>query len=207
MRAARVLILVLLLSLAAGCTTTLPFVPEARPSSAPDATPSAADGLRPAASGTVDVYVTFYGGPDNDPPGSSDISYPNGRHAAAGGTGTYTDPITLATDPRELPPGTVVYDAQLQKYFVMEDECDSCISEWGRNQHPHVDLWTAPAGPGLGACEEALTPDRPVPLQINPPPGRPVDPRPLYDAASGHCWPATTAADPPTPGAPGGAPG
>lgn len=190
MRIARVLILVLLLSLAAGCATALPFVPEARPSAptgapVPDAAPT-------AASGTVDVHVTFYGGPDNDPPGSSDISYPNGRHAAAGGT--YTDPITLATDPRELPPGTVVYDAQLEEYFVMEDDCADCISEWGHNRCAHVDLWTAPAGAGLGSCEEALTPDRPVLLQINPPAARPVDTRPLYDATSGRCWPATGSA-------------
>jgi hypothetical protein len=142
------------------------------------------------AHGTVNVYVTFYGGPDNDPPGSTDIAYPNGRHGTAAGTGSYADPITLATDPRELPPGTVVYDPQLQKYFVMEDDCAECISEWGASHHPHVDLWTGPAGSRLLACEEALTPPGPVPLEINPPADHPVDLRPLYDTATDRCWTA-----------------
>lgn len=188
MSAVRALLLAMVLVAAAACATVVPPVPEAAPAVPP------APRAPAAASGTVDVYVTFYGGLDNDPPGSDDIAYPNGRHATAGGTGTYADPVTLATDPRELPPGTVVYEAQLQKYFVMEDDCDSCISEWAARHRPHVDLWTAQAGSGLLACEEALTPSREVPLQINPPPDRPVDPRPLYDSAAGRCWAAT--ADP-----------
>jgi hypothetical protein len=183
--AARALFLMVVLALVAACATVVPPVPSAAPAAAPPAPRAPA-----APTGTVNVHVTFYGGLDNDPPGSDDIAYPNGRHATAGGTGTYADPVTLATDPRELPPGTVVYEAQLQKYFVMEDDCDSCISEWAAGHRPHVDLWTASAGSGLLACEEALTPSREVALQINPPPDRPVDPRPLYDTA-GRCWPAT----------------
>jgi hypothetical protein len=64
--------------------------------------------------GKVTVEVTFYGGPDNDPPGSTEIAYPNSRHPAAGGTGTYDDPITAASDPRALPPGTLLYDPRLR---------------------------------------------------------------------------------------------
>jgi len=174
--------LLLTLLLTAACATVVPPVPQP---TAPEAPPT-----NPAAHGTVSVYVTFYGGPDNDPPGSTDIAYPNGRHGTAAGTGSYADPITLATDPRELPPGTVVYDPQLQKYFVMEDDCAECISEWGASHHPHVDLWTGPAGSRLLACEEALTPPGPVPLEINPPADHPVDLRPLYDAATDRCWTA-----------------
>lgn len=187
MRAAHRLapVLAAALLLTAACTTVVPSVPDA-PAAVPTAPPP-----DPAAHGTVNVYVTFYGGPDNDPPGSTDIAHPNGRHATAGGAGSYADPITLATDPRELPPGGLVYDPQLKKYFVMEDDCEECITQWGANHRPHVDLWTAPAGAGLPACEEALTPPRQVPLEINPPADRPVDPRPLYDAATNRCWPAT----------------
>ncbi|GDY30080.1 hypothetical protein [Gandjariella thermophila] len=47
------------------------------------------------------MLVTLYGARDNDPPGSSDISYPQ-IHSQAGGTGTYDDPITFATDKDEL---------------------------------------------------------------------------------------------------------
>ena len=177
--------LLLTLLLTAACAAVVPPVPQ-------PATPGpGAASTNPAAHGTVNVYVTFYGGPDNDPPGSTDIAYPNGRHGTAAGTGSYADPITLATDPRELPPGTVVYDAQLQKYFVMEDDCDECITDWGAGHRPHVDLWTAPAGTALLTCEDSLTPPGQVPLEINPPADRPVDPRPLYDAATNRCWPAT----------------
>ncbi len=140
----------------------------------------------PTVTGTVDVFVTFYGGIDNDPPGSDEIAHPNGRHPAAGGTGTFADPITLATDPDELPIGTVVYHPGLKKYFVMEDECDTCIEEWRAERRPHIDLWVSPADDErVLACEDALTPERPVPVEINPPTGRPVDPRPLYDTDEG----------------------
>jgi len=77
----------------------------------------------------VTTIVTFYAGLDNTPPGSNEIAHPNGRHPTAGGTGTYADPTTLATDPRELPVGRLVYCAPLQRYFVMEDDCDACIAE------------------------------------------------------------------------------
>jgi 3D (Asp-Asp-Asp) domain-containing protein len=164
------------------CATVVAPQATPAPAAAPDAGP-----VVPVAHGTRNVYVTFYGGPDNDPPGSTDIAYPNGRHGTAGGVGTDADPITLATDPRELPPGTLVYVPRLKKYFVMEDDCEDCIAEWGANRRPHVDLWTAAAGARLPACEEALTPDAPVPLEINPPADRPVDPRPLYDPAADRC--------------------
>ena len=85
MNAARLLpTLLLALVLTAACATVVPPVPQpAAP--APTAPPT-----NPAAHGTVNVYVTFYGGPDNDPPGSTDIAYPNGRHGAAAGTGSST---------------------------------------------------------------------------------------------------------------------
>ncbi len=96
----------------------------------------------------------------------------------------------MASDPRELPVGRVVYSSTLRKYFVMEDECGPCIEEWGASMRPHVALWI-PGGTdrSVTRCEDALTPDRPVPIEINPPAGRPVDTRPLF--AAGKCWPAT----------------
>jgi hypothetical protein len=184
----RRLLPVLLLTLLTGACAIVVAPPPPTPAPAPagpDVAPTPAAG---AAHGTVNVYVTFYGGPDNDPPGSTDIAHPNGRHGSAGGVGSYADPITLATDPRELPPGTLVYAPQWQKYFVMEDDCEECIDEWGADHHPHVDLWTGASGSRLLACENSLTPDDPVPLEINPPADRPVDPRPLYDPATSTCW-------------------
>src|SRR5580692_8695053 len=58
------------------------------------------------------VEMTFYGWDDNSPPGNA-IAYPAGSfptvHTAAGGTGTYADPITYATDKSEIPIGTRLY--------------------------------------------------------------------------------------------------
>ena len=87
MNAARLLpTLLLTLLLTAACATVVPPVPQP---TAPQAPPT-----NPAAHGTVNVYVTFYGGPDNDPPGSTDIAYPNGRHGTAA---RWSSPAARAT--------------------------------------------------------------------------------------------------------------
>jgi hypothetical protein len=76
------------------------------------------------ASTTQKAYLTFYGYWDNTPPGSA-IAYPQ-IHKTAGGTGTYADPITFATDKSELAPGTIIYVPRVEKYFIMEDDCEEC---------------------------------------------------------------------------------
>ena len=81
-------------------TTTAPTTTTPSPAPTPAATsdpPVAAQVTR------QQVEVTFYTAADNDPPGSSEIAHPNTRHSVAGGSGTYQDPLTLATDPREIP--------------------------------------------------------------------------------------------------------
>jgi hypothetical protein len=156
----------------APATTSAP-----RPSATPAPTPTQAPPGR-----TWSVVVTFYGAADNDPPGSTEIAHPNDHHREAGGTGTYADPLSLAADPRALPVGTRVYYPPLQKYFVMEDDCAQCITDWRSSRTPHIDLWTGNfAGRGIIACEDALTPDGRVPVEVNPPPGRPVNTSPLYN--------------------------
>jgi len=157
--------------------TGVPFLPTT--TAAP--TPTAAPKPTPAPGRMWSVVITFYGAADNDPPGSTEIAYPNAHHRAAGGTGTYADPLSLAADPRAIPVGTRVYYPPLQKYFVMEDDCAACIAEWRSSRTPHIDLWTGNfTGAGIIRCEETLTPDGRVPVELNPPPGRPVNPRPLY---------------------------
>lgn len=86
------------------------------------------------ASTTRNFLVTLYGWPDNSPPGN-DIAYPESDgnptiHNAAGGTGTYANPITYATDKAELPIGTIVYYPYLHRYFIMEDDCVECDEDW-----------------------------------------------------------------------------
>jgi 3D (Asp-Asp-Asp) domain-containing protein len=188
----------LLLAAAATLLAACAATPVAPPDP-PSATPTSASTPPPPATATSvvpqvtrqQVEVTFYAAADNDPPGSSDIAHPNTRHSVAGGSGTYQDPLTLATDPREIRPGALVYYPPLQKYFVMEDDCAPCIDEWTATRNAHVDLWmSASVNPAVQTCEAALTPDNHDTIEINPPPGLPIDPRPLYDSA-GRCWPMT----------------
>ena len=153
--------------------TTLPPPPSATPTPSPKQAPTGR---------MWSVFVTFYGAADNDPPGSTEIAHPNDRHQEAGGSGTYADPLSLAADPRAIPVGTRVYYPPLRKYFVMEDDCAQCITDWRSSRKPHIDLWTGDfQGSALLACENALTPDGLVAVEVNPPPGRPVDPRPLFN--------------------------
>ena len=104
------------------------------------------------------AYVTFYGAKDNCPPGGM-IAFPS-LHTSAGGTGTFADPITFAGAPLALPPGTRIYVPEVKRYFIMEDECYSCVQDWSRGT-VHVDLWIGPtvatSGSPLIDCEVALS--------------------------------------------------
>lgn len=160
------------------------------PSTSAVASSAAPPVAKPAAPGpagkTWMTTVTFYAAPDNDPPGSRTISHP-ARHSQAGGTGTFADPITMASDPREIAVGTVIYYPALRKYFVMEDTCSTCIAEWDSSEKPHIDLWTGTAtDDGILDCQHSLTPGGPVAVELSPPAGRPVDATPLY--SNGRCW-------------------
>jgi hypothetical protein len=55
--------------------------------------------------------------------------------------GTYADPITYAGVKDVTPPGTIIYNFDLQKYFIMEDECEECGNNWKKDHKWHVDLW------------------------------------------------------------------
>ena len=127
------------------------------------------------------TYVTYYGWYDNTPPGCG-----TAYSGCAGGTGTYKDPITLASDKAEFPVGTIIYYPTVEKYFVMGDSCGECTQDWSNpNGGPdggpglhHVDLWIG----GKGAdefdvidCEDALTQGKPsgapllTPVEVTPP--------------------------------------
>jgi hypothetical protein len=79
---------------------------------------------------TFNAYITGYSYWDNTPAGTAEISNPV-IHAKAGGTGTYTDPITLAVghsiingkDILDYPAGTKFYLPYLRKYVIVEDTC------------------------------------------------------------------------------------
>jgi hypothetical protein len=136
----------------------------------------------------VDHYVTFYGWPDNDPAGNG-IAYPK-LHQGASGTGTYADPITFATDPKEWAPGTILYVPYLKRYVIMEDSCAACITDWKSGKY-HIDLWLDSDGTNdnqVLACENTLTRAK-TPVEMNPPADRPVISTPLFDLGAGKCNP------------------
>jgi hypothetical protein len=153
---------------------------------------SAPTDARPAQ--TQSVYMTFYGWPDNSPPGGA-IAYPkNGGfptvHSAAGGTGTYADPITFATDEAEFPVGTRLFAPVIEKYLVMEDDCAECDTDWFSSQKWHIDVWmNSNGGDDSNAvldCEDQWTKSTTV-VEVNPPPGRPATAPPLFDTTTSVC--------------------
>jgi 3D (Asp-Asp-Asp) domain-containing protein len=152
---------------------------------APTTTPTAAP-----PSGSAATYVTheltFYGYPDNDPPGAG-IALPT-IHSKAGGTGTYADPVTFASAPGEFKAGAILYVPFLKKYVIMEDTCAQCTSDWSAGKR-HIDVWMnsdATNGAKLLSCQYAWTRDA-VDVELSPPEGRPVDPTPLFDPKTGVC--------------------
>jgi hypothetical protein len=152
-----------------------------------------------ATSTTLNPLVTLYGWPDNSPPGDA-IAYPQDGgyptiHNAAGGTGTYQDPITFATDQAELPIGTIVYYGYLHRYFIMEDDCTACDEDWtgaGPDGGPgfyHIDLWVGGEGGNTNDvinCEDSLTQTGSV--IVDPPSNEPVDTTPLFNSSTNSCY-------------------
>jgi hypothetical protein len=74
---------------------------------------------------TSNIRTTFFGYPDNSPPGAA-IAWDCGRGYTAGGTGTYADPLTFASDKTEFSVCQIVYSPYLKKYLRMEDDCAQC---------------------------------------------------------------------------------
>jgi 3D (Asp-Asp-Asp) domain-containing protein len=135
---------------------------------------------------TIDHLVTFYGWPDNSPPGNG-IAYPK-LHKEASSTRTYADPITFASDPNEWPPGTILYLPYLERYVIMEDSCADCMTDW-KNGKRHIDVWLDSDGrldSQVLACENALTRNKTA-VEVMPPADRPVNATPLFDQAAGTC--------------------
>jgi hypothetical protein len=164
------------------------------PSVSPTRKPSRSPSPTPSQGVTRRFYVTLYSSRDNTPKGSRAIAYPT-VHREAGGTGTFGDPITLATSRDELPSGTRVYYPYLRRYFVMEDDCVACDQDWagdgpnGGPDFPHLDVWAGDSeDSGITACERSLTQSGQVPVVVDPPAGLPVVTAPIWDEDQGSCW-------------------
>jgi hypothetical protein len=129
------------------------------------------------------VLRTMYGAPDNDPPNSANIANPV-LHQQAGGTGTFEDPVSFASDPKDFAPGTKIYVPDLQKYFIMEDNCAHAMQN--PSDQLQVDLWTG-GGPGIDAAKllqiEFGDTNENSTIIANPNAGHPVNTTPLDQPA------------------------
>ncbi|KAH8893922.1 hypothetical protein GQ53DRAFT_859961 [Thozetella sp. PMI_491] len=142
---------------------------------------SLAIGLGRACNVVKGVKVTFYGFSDNSPPGDGVAYNCAGRDYHAKGDGSYDNPLTFASDPKEYKPCEIVYFPYLKKYLRMEDQCAQCITDYG-NGIKHVDIWT---GKAATSCENNLTPDGTQVVVRDPPKNLSVDTSALY--ADGKC--------------------
>ncbi|PSS18798.1 hypothetical protein M430DRAFT_50789 [Amorphotheca resinae ATCC 22711] len=147
-----------------------------------------------ACSTQSDVKVTFYGYPDNSPPGAGTAYNCGNRNYIAGGTGTYDDPLTMATSTGEFNKCEIIYVPYLQKYVRYEDECQECDSDWQSGTW-HIDIWTGSSTSDGGSaqvrCEDSLTPDGTQTVVRQPSQHLSVNSQALYD---GSCH--TDATDP-----------
>ena len=144
----------------------------------------------------TEVYITWYGFNDNSCTTESqhdcdDIAYPGygpkKHQVATEGTGTYDDPITAAASDQgwetaggaTLQPGTIIYNPEVEKYFIMEDSCLECGDEWKchlssddtddpkppsgckAGTYKHIDFWMGPDfqqnATNLNDCEDNST--------------------------------------------------
>lgn len=158
---------------------------------------------------TVQAFMTLYGYVDNSPPGT-DIAHPC-IHSGAGGTGTYDDPITFATDVDEVGWCVIIYVPYMERYFIHEDECSECDTNWNRSSLYRFDMWAggdansleSPERGALLACEDQWTransvtdPDNPD-ILVNPPPNLPVTSQPIFSPPTS-CWQPISVTNPGT---------
>ncbi|HLI96408.1 MAG TPA: hypothetical protein VKT72_10015 [Candidatus Baltobacteraceae bacterium] len=155
--------------------------PSPSPSPLPSPSPSASPG------GGVSSTVIFYGYPDNG--NSCAIAHPV-IHSCAGGTGTYSNPITFATSTANdstIPYGMRIYVPFMQRYFIREDDCAS-----GQCGGYTFNLWvggnSSDVASDVEACERSLTPSGHVPVILNPPSNEYVTPLgQIWNESNGEC--------------------
>ena len=165
----------------------------------PSGDAGATAGRRAAPSTQVQAFMTLYGWVDNSPPGPG-IAHPC-LHSVAGGTGTYADPVTFATDVNELGWCQVIYVPYMKRYFIHEDECSECDRDWNHLQKYRLDMWAGgdansrhrPERRALLRCERTWTrgnsirdPGNPTVI-VDPPPGLPVTTAPIFSPPKS-CW-------------------
>ncbi|ROW11507.1 hypothetical protein VMCG_01201 [Cytospora schulzeri] len=134
------------------------------------------------------VKVTYYGSPDNDPPGDATAYNCGGRDYHAGGVGTYANPLSFATAPGEYNECEIVYFPYMKKYLRMEDYCQACYEDY-ESGIKHIDIWTGNSTSGGDPetqCENALTPDNVQSVIRSPATSLAVNTAALWDGKKCH---------------------
>lgn len=156
--------------------------PTNSPSISPTPTPDPYAGMDPEF-----FYITYYGWPDNSPPGRAiaypKVQYPSTLHNEAGGIGTFNDPLTYAASESTIPIGTIYYVPYLKKYIVLEDICANCMEDH------HIDIWLESNDAfeeEVLKCQRNFTRSKTL-VVTNPSINLPVDTRPLFDLNDGDC--------------------
>jgi hypothetical protein len=135
------------------------------------------------------IWLTGYSFQDNTPSGSAIVSAPI-LHKAAGGTGTFEDPITVAVPGHASDgdmawkPGTRFYLPTVRRYVIVED---SGASPAPSGQDGHLDMWVDGQGGSKATsdrCMDEIT-GTGIPAIMNPPPDGPVMAGPI--TAGGTC--------------------
>ncbi len=138
----------------------------------------------------VSATITFYGWPDNSPPGNK-IAH-GVIHKRAGGDGTYCNPTTFATEranDKTIPYGIKIYVPFLQQYFIREDLCAASGPKKGSGSNGCKGLWfdlwiggdAKSKAHDVIKCERELTPNGKVTVILYPKEGMPVQyPGPIY---------------------------
>lgn len=175
-------------------TPTLTPTPTITPTPIPTLTPTPtpAPTITKIPLNTKNFYITFFGWPDNTPSGRA-IAYPKDRFPAAkhnetGGVGTYSDPITFASDPDHIPVGTIYYAPYIKKYIVMEDLCVGCVESWSTSV-PHIDIWMESNENFSGElwhCQRRWT-RKEIEVIVSPPADMAVNTQPMFDVNTGSC--------------------
>lgn len=128
------------------------------------------------------IQLTGYGAPDNNPAGSKKISQPV-IHQQAGGSCTFSDPVTFASPgsagSTEFPKGQKVYFPKIKCYGISED------SGATKESIKHIDIYTGDGPKSVtDKCESDLTGK--TNIIVNPPAGEPVNPGPLSTSSGCH---------------------
>jgi hypothetical protein len=133
------------------------------------------------------IFLTGYSFHDNTPPLSAIVSHPI-LHKAAGGQGTYRDPITVAVPggptTMKWKPGTRFYLPSVRRYVIVEDSGASPAPD---GVDTHLDMWIGGQGGTRSATDDCMSRlTGRVPAILNPRAGLPVLRGPIFANSACH---------------------